>query len=117
MEATYRSSVPRLGNHATPVVICDFSILKKYLRKFPVKFNVFDPFIVHTTVWKNGILNIFHLKSREELNKFHKNLNRVVKRDVLPDENTMKKILENGGFREINIINKPFFNYTVCLKA
>ncbi len=66
---------------------------------------------------KNGILNIFHLKSREELNKFHKNLNRVVKRDVLPDENTMKKILENGGFREINIINKPFFNYTVCLKA
>ncbi|MFC1558273.1 class I SAM-dependent methyltransferase [candidate division KSB1 bacterium] len=66
---------------------------------------------------RNGILNIFHLKSREELNEFHKNLNNVINKDLLPDEDTMRRILKNGGFREINIINEPSFNYMTCKKT
>ena len=66
---------------------------------------------------RNGILNIFHLKSRVELNEFHKNLNGVINQDLLPDDDTMRKILKDGGFREINIINKPSLNYTTCIKA
>ncbi len=66
---------------------------------------------------RNSILNIFHLRSREELNEFHKNLNGVINRDLLPDDDILRKILKDGGFREINIINKPSLNYTTCIKA
>ncbi len=66
---------------------------------------------------KKGILNIFHLRSREELNEFHKNIGGVLSEDLLPDEDTMRRILENGGFKDIIIVNKPSFYHTQCIKV
>lgn len=66
---------------------------------------------------KNGILNILHLRSREELNEFHKNIGGVLSEDLLPDEDTMRRILENGGFKDIIIVNKPSFYHTQCIKV
>ena len=66
---------------------------------------------------RNGILHILHLKSREELNEFHKNKGGVLSEDLLPDENVMRKILEIGGFRDINIVNKPSFYHAKCIKV
>lgn len=65
---------------------------------------------------RNGILNILHLKSREELNEIHKSLGGVLSQDILPDEPAMRKILEDGGFKEIIIVNKPSFYHAKCIK-
>jgi ubiquinone/menaquinone biosynthesis C-methylase UbiE len=70
----------------------------------------------HRILQTNGILNILHLMSREELNKFHKNLGGVLSKDVLPDEPTMKKILKECGFKNIVIINKPSTYFVQCIK-
>jgi len=66
---------------------------------------------------RNGILNILHLRSREELNEFHKNIGGVLSEDLLPDENIMRGILENCGFKDIIIVNKPSFYHTQCIKV
>lgn len=66
---------------------------------------------------RSGILNVLHLRSREELNEFHKNIGGVLSEDLLPDENTMRKILESGGFKDITIVNKPSFYHTQCTKV
>jgi len=66
---------------------------------------------------RNGILNVLHLRSREELNEFHKNIGGVLSEDLLPDEDTMRKILESGGFKDIIIVNKPSFYHAQCIKV
>jgi ubiquinone/menaquinone biosynthesis C-methylase UbiE len=50
-----------------------------------------------------GTLTIAHQMNREELNRFHGNVNGPVKKDLLPDEPRMRKLLTSAGFQEITV--------------
>jgi len=65
---------------------------------------------------RNGKLNIFHLSAREELNDFHASLQGVVNSDILPDEDTIRNILEDSGFTQITAVNRSGLNRTDCIK-
>lgn len=56
---------------------------------------------------RGGLLFIAHLKSVEELNQFHKNLGEPVSKDLLPSPQTLKNMMKDVGFIEVNIINQP----------
>jgi ubiquinone/menaquinone biosynthesis C-methylase UbiE len=65
---------------------------------------------------QDGILVIFHLSSRDELNEFHRNVNSVVSNHILPDKQEIQAMLANTGFTNIKIIDIPSFNYIECMK-
>ncbi|MFC2140933.1 class I SAM-dependent methyltransferase [Acidobacteriota bacterium] len=50
-----------------------------------------------------GKLIIAHQMNREELNRFHGNVDGPVSDDLLPDENKMKELFKTAGFRDIEI--------------
>jgi SAM-dependent methyltransferase len=54
-----------------------------------------------------GKLIIAHQMNREELNRFHGNVNGPVSDDLLPDENKMKELFETAGFSDIDIREEP----------
>ncbi|MGD2089427.1 MAG: class I SAM-dependent methyltransferase [Candidatus Aminicenantes bacterium] len=56
-----------------------------------------------------GKLIIAHQMSREELNRFHGEVDGPVNHDSLPDENKMKELFETAGFRDIDIEEGPGF--------
>ncbi len=54
-----------------------------------------------------GKLIIAHQMNREELNRFHGNIDGPVSDDLLPGENRMKELFEGAGFRGIEIEEEP----------
>jgi ubiquinone/menaquinone biosynthesis C-methylase UbiE len=56
---------------------------------------------------KGGVLFIAHLKSVEELNRFHRSLGGPVANDLLPDPERVRTMMTQAGLSEINIINQP----------
>lgn len=54
-----------------------------------------------------GKLIIAHQMNREELNRFHGNVDGPVKKDLLPDEPKMRKLLTAAGFGNIVIEEAP----------
>jgi len=54
-----------------------------------------------------GKLTIAHQMNREELNRFHGNVDGPVKKDLLPDEPQMRKILTTAGFKDVVIVEAP----------
>ncbi len=63
--------------------------------------------VFHFLLKKGHFLYIAHTMSRRELNSFHARVKGPVKRDFLPGENTMRKLLVEVGFREVEIIDRP----------
>lgn len=55
----------------------------------------------------NGKINIFHTASREEINHFHKEVGGVIGDDLIPDKAAMINLLENAGFKDIEILDLP----------
>ncbi len=55
----------------------------------------------------HGRIFIAHQMNREELNRFHGNVNGPVTKDLLPDEASMKKLFESTGFDEVYIREEP----------
>jgi ubiquinone/menaquinone biosynthesis C-methylase UbiE len=56
---------------------------------------------------RGGVLFIAHLKSVEELNRFHQSLGGPVANDLLPYPERVKKMMTHAGLFEIDIINQP----------
>ncbi len=56
---------------------------------------------------RGGVLFIAHLKSVEELNRFHQSLGGPVANDLLPHPERTRKMMTHAGLFEINIINQP----------
>lgn len=54
-----------------------------------------------------GKLFISHLASREGINAFHKQGNKIFADDSLPEDENMKKMMKKVGFKKIGIINQP----------
>jgi ubiquinone/menaquinone biosynthesis C-methylase UbiE len=54
-----------------------------------------------------GDLFIAHLKSVEELNQFHQNLEGPLANDLLPPPERVRKMMIDAGLSEIKIINQP----------
>lgn len=54
-----------------------------------------------------GKLFISHLASREGINAFHKQGNKIFADDSLPEDENMKKMMKGAGFKKIKITNKP----------
>ena len=54
-----------------------------------------------------GRIFIAHQMNREELNRFHANVNGPVGDDMLPDEEGMKTLFETSGFAEVSIREEP----------
>lgn len=54
-----------------------------------------------------GKLIIAHQMNREELNRFHGNVNGPVKKDLLPDDPQMRKLLTKAGFKDVVIEEAP----------
>ncbi len=54
-----------------------------------------------------GKLTIAHQMNREELNRFHGNVDGPVKKDLLPDEPQMRKLLTTAGFKDVVIEEAP----------
>jgi ubiquinone/menaquinone biosynthesis C-methylase UbiE len=54
-----------------------------------------------------GRLIIAHQMNREELNRFHGNVDGPVKQDLLPDEPAMRAILADAGFKHVKIREAP----------
>jgi len=55
---------------------------------------------------RGGVLFIAHLKSVEELNRFHQSLGGPVANDLLPDPERVRTMMTHAGLFEINIINQ-----------
>jgi len=65
-----------------------------------------------------GKLIIAHQMNREELNRFHGNVDGPVSDDLLPDETKMKELFETAGFRDIEIREWPgFYLAAACLQG
>jgi ubiquinone/menaquinone biosynthesis C-methylase UbiE len=63
-----------------------------------------------------GQLIIAHQMNREELNRFHGNVDGPVSEDLLPDENKMKELFKTTGFRDIEIREGPgLYLASACL--
>ncbi len=45
--------------------------------------------------------------NREELNRFHGNVDGPVSNDLLPDKNRIKELFKTVGFRDIEIREEP----------
>ncbi len=56
---------------------------------------------------RGGLLFIAHLKSVEELNRFHQSLGEPVSNDLLPPPQTLKKMMKDVGLTEVNLVNQP----------
>ena len=56
---------------------------------------------------RGGVLFIAHLKSVEELNRFHQSLGGPVAHDLLPHPERVREMMTHAGLFEINIINQP----------
>jgi ubiquinone/menaquinone biosynthesis C-methylase UbiE len=54
-----------------------------------------------------GLLFIAHLKSVEELNRFHQDLGGPVANDLLPHPERIRSLMKESGLCEISIINQP----------
>lgn len=54
-----------------------------------------------------GKLIIAHQMNREELNRFHGNVDGPVKKDLLPDDPQMRKLLTKAGFKDVVIEEAP----------
>ena len=58
---------------------------------------------INRVLKKEGKLIIAHALSREEIQNHHQSSSSVVAQDKLPDEDKMRKLLNQTGFKEINI--------------
>ena len=56
---------------------------------------------------KGGTLFIAHLHSIEEIAELHGNVGGAVRKDHLPDRQTMKRLMETAGLSGVNITNEP----------
>jgi SAM-dependent methyltransferase len=54
-----------------------------------------------------GKLIIAHQMNREELNRFHGNVDGPVSNDLLPDENKIRELFKTVGFKAIEIREEP----------
>jgi hypothetical protein len=54
-----------------------------------------------------GRLWVAHQMNREELNRFHGNVDGPVNDDLLPDEAKMKELFEMVGFKDVEIREEP----------
>jgi len=54
-----------------------------------------------------GCLIIAHQMNREELNRFHGNIDGAVSKDLLPGKEDMRELFENSGFIDIDIHEEP----------
>lgn len=66
---------------------------------------------------QGGLLYIFHPDDTDTLNKFHAGLNAPVKHDMLPEEDAIRKLLEDAGFMVLRYIDKPGLNFVECRKG
>jgi hypothetical protein len=65
-----------------------------------------------------GKLIIAHQMNREELNRFHGNVDGPVSDDLLPDEKKMKELFKTAGFRDIEIREGPgLYLAAACLQG
>jgi SAM-dependent methyltransferase len=65
-----------------------------------------------------GKLIIAHQMNREELNRFHGDVDGPVSNDLLPDENKMKELFKAAGFRDIDIKEGPgLYLASACLQG
>jgi len=64
-----------------------------------------------------GLLYIFHPDDTRTLNKFHAGLNAPVKHDMLPEEDALRKLLEDAGFSVLRYIDEPGLNFLECRKG
>ncbi len=80
-------------------------------------FNTFPHFADYELVFrnaysflkKNGLLVISHSMNRQELNNFHAKVGRAVSRDMLPEDESMKKFFAMAGFQDIIIENTTWY--------
>jgi ubiquinone/menaquinone biosynthesis C-methylase UbiE len=65
-----------------------------------------------------GKLIIAHQMNREELNRFHGEVDGPVSDDLLPDESKMKELFKTAGFMDIEIKEKPgLYLASACLQG
>ena len=55
----------------------------------------------------NGKLIIAHALSSSEIKRHHEGVSTAVSGDLLPEEKEMKKMLNQSGFFNVNILDKP----------
>jgi hypothetical protein len=56
---------------------------------------------------RGGVLFVAHLKSVEEVNRFHQSLGGPVSNDFLPHPERVRKMMTHAGLFDIDIINQP----------
>lgn len=71
---------------------------------FPKKYKVLSE--ISRTLKPKGRLYIVHGSSLKEIEERHKKAGKAVMHDVLPDNDKMKKLLSNSGFKDIYVIDK-----------
>ncbi len=89
-----------LRDHSLDTVICmaffpHLSDKSKALKGFA---SVLKP---------GGKIYIAHQMNRVELNRLHSNVDGPVKKDLLPDQEEMKRLLESEGFMDIETREEP----------
>lgn len=65
---------------------------------------------------RGGRLVIFHPESREAVNRLHRSLGGIVANDLLPDEATMRAVLEAAGLNMVKIEDAPHRYLAVARK-
>lgn len=91
---------PALKDHCFTTVIC--MALFPHLSDKPGALREF-----RRLLRPGGTVFISHQMSREELNRFHKEVKGPVTRDLLPDEAEMTDYFDRAGFRDLSIRDEP----------
>lgn len=122
IESDFSSQMLKIGKskHADNNVF----FIQADAQRIPFRENVFDAIICFALfphlpdkksvlvefgrILKQGkILSIAHLMGREELNRFHSQVEGPVNRDFLPSKEEMTTLLSSAGFSDFDIKDEP----------
>jgi len=62
---------------------------------------------LNRTLKPRGRINIIHSSSRDEINRFHQEVGGVIGHDLIPDQGEMVDLMEDAGFKDIEILDLP----------
>ncbi len=72
--------------------------------------------VLYRALVGGGLLYVFHPDDTRTLNEFHAGLNAPVKHDTLPEEEELRALLEDAGFKVLRYIDEPGLNFVECRK-
>jgi demethylmenaquinone methyltransferase/2-methoxy-6-polyprenyl-1,4-benzoquinol methylase len=112
-DGNIRFIVSDVGNAPLDDTVCDVVVCFSCFPHFQDKDKTVKA--MARVLKPNGLLAVSHFDSSEGINKHHENCHAVM-HDHLPDEVTMRALLEKAGFAVREFIDEPGFYFILAAK-